>query len=297
MEIKYLQTFLTIIEEGSFSKAAQKLNYTQSTITFQVNQLEQEFSITLFEKIGRNMLLTKAGKEFVPYVKNALNEMDKLYYFEKDLAEYQGDLHIGVGETLLCYKLPNIIKKFHNIAPKTKLFIRSMNCYDIRNSILNGTLDIGVLYEDIGGLNSNIISHNIGIYDVILVASPDIKEKYSDFITPNQNIPVAFIINETNCIFRQIFERYLQQKSIMLSHTIELWSIPTIKNLVKNNIGLSYLPKFTVESELKNGELVEIPTEITHSNITAVCAYHKNKWVSPTMQLFIDIIKNIKGAV
>lgn len=291
MEIKYLKTFLTIVEEGSFSKAAQKLNYTQSTITFQINQLEQEFSITLFEKIGRNMLLTKAGKQFIPYVKNVLNEMDKLYYFEKDLAEYQGDLHIGIGETLLCYKIPDVIKQFRAIAPKTKLFLRSMNCYDIRNSILNGTLDLGVFYEDIGGLNSNIIPHVIGHYDVILVASPDMKKQYHDFITPNQNIPIAFIINEKNCIFRQIFERYLQQKSIMLSHTVELWSIPTIKNLVKSNTGLSYLPKFTVQSELQNGELVEIATDITHSNITAVCAYHKNKWISPAMKLFIDIIK------
>lgn len=291
MEIKYLQTFLAIIEEGSFSKAAQKLNYTQSTITFHVNQLEQEFSITLFEKIGRNMLLTKAGKQFIPYVKNVLNEVDKLHYFKKDLSEYQGELHIGIGETLLCYKLPHIIKEFHNVAPKTKLFLRSMNCYDIRNSILNGTLDLGVLYEDIGGLNSNIISHTIGNYDVILVASPDMKKKYHDFITPNQNIPVVFIINETNCVFRQIFERYLQQKSILLSHTIELWSIPTIKNLVKNNIGISYLPKFAVQSELESGELVEIITDVAHSNITAVCAYHKNKWLSPSMKLFIDMIK------
>ncbi len=294
MEIKYLQTFLTIVEEGSFSKAAKKLNYTQSTITFQVNQLENEFSITLFEKIGRNMLLTEAGKQFIPYVKNVLNEIDKLYYFEKDLSEYQGELHIGVGETLLCYKIPDVIKEFHNIAPKTKLFLRSMNCYDIRDSILNGTLDLGIFYEDVGGLNSNIISHNIGCYDITLVCSPDMKKKYHDFITPNQNIPLVFIINETNCIFRQIFERYLQQKSITLSHTIELWSIPTIKNLVKNNIGISYLPKFTVQSELKSGELVEIDTNITHSNITAVCAYHKNKWLSPAMKLFIDIIK---GAV
>lgn len=291
MEIKYLQTFLTIVEEGSFSKAAQKLNYTQSTITFQVNQLEQEFSISLFEKIGRNMRLTKAGKQFIPYVKNVLNEIDKLYYFEKDLSEYQGELHIGIGETLLCYKLPVIIKEFHNIAPKTKLFLRSMNCYDIRDSILNGTLDLGIFYNDVGGLNSNIISHTIGHYDVILVSSPDMKKKYFDFITPNQNIPVAFIINETNCIFRQIFEKYLQQKLITLSHTIELWSIPTIKNLVKSNTGISYLPKFTVQTELNSGELVEIATDITHSNITAVCAYHKNKWLSPAMKLFIDITK------
>lgn len=57
MELKYLQTFETIIEEGSFTKAAEKLNYTQSTITFQVGQLEQELSVKLFERIGRRIVM------------------------------------------------------------------------------------------------------------------------------------------------------------------------------------------------------------------------------------------------
>ena len=64
MELKYLQTFRTIVDEGGFSKAAKKLNYTQSTITFQIGQLEQELSVRLFEKIGRTMVLTKAGEQY-----------------------------------------------------------------------------------------------------------------------------------------------------------------------------------------------------------------------------------------
>ena len=75
----------------------------------------------------------------------------------------------------------------------------------------------------------------------------------------------------------------------MLDHTIELWSIPTIKNLVRNNVGISFLPRFAVQEELDNGELVEIPTEVANANISAVCGHHKNKWMSPLMQLFIDL--------
>lgn len=291
MELKYLQTFRTIVEEGSFSKAAHKLNYTQSTITFQVNQLEQELSAKLFEKIGRNMILTKAGEQLIPYVRNVLNAVDKMRCFENDLTEYQGDLQIGVGETLLCYVLPDVIKEFRRLAPKTRLFLRSMNCYDIRSGILNGTLDLGIFYEDIGGLNSSIISYPVGCYPISLVASPDLKKKYRDFITPNQNIPAAFVINEPTCIFREIFEQYLQTKSILLSYTVELWSIPTIKNLVKSNMGLSFLPRFTVQSELDSGEMIEIPTDMSEPNITAVCAHHKNKWISPAMELFINLVK------
>ena len=72
MDLKYLRTFRTIVTEGGFNKAAEKLSYTQSTITFQIGQLEQELSVALFEKIGRRMVLTKAGEQLVPYVDEIL---------------------------------------------------------------------------------------------------------------------------------------------------------------------------------------------------------------------------------
>ncbi|HIZ79057.1 MAG TPA: substrate-binding domain-containing protein, partial [Candidatus Lachnoclostridium stercorigallinarum] len=64
----------------------------------------------------------------------------------------------------------------------------------------------------------------------------------------------------------------------------------TIKNLVKSGMGVTYLPRFAVEEELERGELAEIPTEVAHSRITAECAHHKNKWVSPAMELFIRLM-------
>ena len=96
-------------------------------------------------------------------------------------------------------------------------------------------------------------------------------------------------------IYRQIFAQYLREKNIILDHTIELRSIPTIKNLVKNNVGISYLPTFTVEEELGTGELEAIHTDIGDKTITAVCAHHKNKWLSPLMQLFIDLCVSISA--
>ena len=283
-------TFKTIVEEGGFTKAAEKLNYTQSTITFQIGQLEQELGTTLFEKIGRRMVLTKAGERLIPYVDDVLTSVNKMRFFEQDLAQCQGTLSIGVGETLLCYKMPEFLKEFHKRAPKARLFIRSMNCYEIRNELLNGGLDLGVFYEDVGGFGSNLTTQSLGTFPLALVAAPEIKQQYPDFITPDQSIPLPFIINETNCIFRQIFEHYLKERAIRLDHTIELWSIPTIKNLVKSQVGISFLPRFTVETELANGELTEIPTAMKEPCITAVCAHHKNKWVSPLMQQFLDLI-------
>lgn len=292
MDLKNLFTFKTIVEVGSFTAAAERLNYTQSTITFQIDQLEKELSVSLFEKVGRKMILTSAGQELIPYVNEILGAVNKLDYFEKKIKQCCGELHIGVAETYLCYKLPKILKTFTNKAPKAKLYIRSMNCYEIRNELIAGSLDIGIFYKDVGGLGDTLIINQLGVYPVVLVASPNMEKKFSDFTTPNQQLQIPLIINEPNCIFRQIFEEYLNRNSIILNHTIELGSISTIKNLVMNDVGISFLPRYVVEDELMNGSLVQINTNIEHREISAVCAYHKNKWISPLMKLFVDELSN-----
>lgn len=289
MELKYLHTFRVIVEEGGFSKAAEKLNYTQSTITFQIGQLERELSVSLFEKIGRRMVLTKAGERLIPYVDEILASVDRLQNFKDDLAECQGDLRVGIGETLLCYRMPAVLKAFHRRAPKARLFLRSMNCYDIRDELMAGTLDIGVFYSCVGGFDASLVTYPFGSYPLALVASPEIKAQYPDFVMADQRIPVPFIINEPACVFRQMFEQYLRERTVVLDHTIELWSIPTIKNLVESDVGVSFLPRFAVQEELDSGRLAEIPTELKDARVSAVCGHHKNKWISPLMQLFIDL--------
>ena len=199
MELKYLHTFRTVVETGSFAKAAQQLNYTQSAITFQMGQLERELAVPLFEKLGRSMSLTQAGALLVPYVDDVLESLEKLHSFEDDLAACRGTLRVGVGETLLCYRMGPVLKAFHQAAPQAQLHLRSMNCYDIRNELLEGTLDLGVFYEDVGGFGSALITYDMGTYPLALVASPETKRHCPDFITPDQTIPVPFIINEPNC--------------------------------------------------------------------------------------------------
>ncbi len=288
MELKYLITFKTITETGSFTAAAEKLHYTQSTITFQIDQLEKELSVKLFEKVGRKMVLTSAGKEFIPRVNEVLEAVDKLHYLDNNVYESEGELHIGVAETYLCYRLSRILKDFVSKAPKAKLYIRSMNCYEIRNGLIDGTLDIGLFYQDIGGFGESLIVKPLESFEVVLVASPDTAKRFSDFKTPKQVHKVPLIINEPNCIFREIFEKYLKENEIILDYTIELGSIETIKNLVQNDVGVSFLPEFVVEKELQSGTLVTIETNVEHNTLTIACGHHKNKWISPLMQLFFD---------
>ena len=75
------------------------------------------------------------------------------------------------------------------------------------------TLDLGVFYKDVGGFGTSLTAYSLGSYPMALVASPETQKLYPDFVTPDRVMPVPFIINEQNCIFRQIFEQYLREKS------------------------------------------------------------------------------------
>ena len=82
---------------------------------------------------------------------------------------------------------------------------------------------------------------------MVLVAAPGVKALCPDFTAPGQRLPVPLLTNEPNSIFRQQFEGYLREKDIRMDHIIQLGSIPTIQRLVENEVGVTFLPRFTVE--------------------------------------------------
>lgn len=291
MELRNMITLKAILEEGSFQKAAQKLSYTQSTVTFQMQQLEQELSINLFEKIGRKMMLTQAGRDILPYIDSILQSMEQINNYGRSNLELTGELKVAIPESLLTYKMQPVIRAFRDQAPNIKLTLRSLNCYMIRDQILNGEADVGIHY-DVGGYNPAINTEPLCTFSISLLASPILDKEQHDFISCNQKKEVTFVIDDCHSIYKEIFEEYLKNKNILLSNTLELWSIETIKRCAASNLGVACLPTFTAEKELTTGTLIELDTELSSRKITALCAYHKNKWISPGMELFIQLVKD-----
>lgn len=290
MELKYLNTLKTILETGSFQNAARKLNYTQSTVTFQMQQLEQELSIKLFEKIGRKMILTQVGQELLPYIDTVLQSTEQICNYGKSISEMTGTLRVAIPESFLSYKMQPILKAFREQAPNVQLILKAMNCYAIQDEIINGGVDIGVHY-DVGGYPYTVLTELLADFELTLVASSVIASEQLDFLKQHQRKPLNLISSDRCSIYQKMFDRYLQEKNIILNTIMELWSIEATKKSVVSNLGIAYLPKFTVEEELKSGALIALKTDLDCQKITAICAYHKNKWISAPMKLFIRLLK------
>lgn len=289
MDIRHFKTFKSIIEEGNFSNAAAKLGYTQSTVTSQIQQLEQELSIKLFEKIGRNMVLTDSGKELILYANELLDTVKRIESIGKSAGKITGELKIAVAESLMTYKLQNVLSLFKEKAPNVKLSIVSMSCFAIKNILSKGEIDLGLMY-DVGNQNDSLTTVKLADFNLALICSPLLEQDKFDLSKPNQEINTSLIINEIESIYRKILENYFSDKNIVLNNTIELWSIEAIKKCVASNLGISFLPRFTVEEELENGKLKELKVDCSNTKITAIYAYHKNKWISPAMSLFMQLL-------
>ena len=294
MDVRSITTLKTILSEGSFQKAARRLNYTQSTITFQVRQLEHELGLTLFEKIGRRMVLTQEGKAILPHVESILESMGEIAAFARGREELRGDLKVALAESILSYKIQPVLKAFIRQAPGVRLSLSSLNCHDIKDALMTGEADVGVYY-DVGGHAGTLQVHRLGSFRPALVASPQLAKDERDFVTPGQDKACNLVINEKRSIYREHIEGLFKRHRITVAGTVELWSIEAIKMSVASNLGISYLPRFCVERELRDGTLLELESPPPVPEVTAVCVHHKNKRLTPAMELFIGLVRGSEG--
>ncbi len=288
MELKNLRTFQAVVDQGSYQRAAERLGYAQSTITVQIQQLEEELGVPLFERLGRRMVLTEAGERLLPQARELRLGAERLLESGREDGVLSGILRVDMAETLLCYKAQPVIRAFRERAPQVRLVIRSCNCMRIPINVRTGACDLGVGY-DMDWDREALEVEPMGEYDIVLLASPRFAEP--DFVTPGQRKAASLVTDEPDSIFRRRLEAYLREREIELDVTLELWSIETIKRCVMSDLGFTYLPRFVAEEELADGRLAELGAPVSGVPAPALCAWRKGRWIAPAMELFLELLR------
>ena len=291
MEIRNLMTFVHVAEMGSFTKAAEVLGYSQSTVSFQIKQLESEFDCLLFERINHTISLTEEGKELLEYAHN-MNALTASF-MEKinSRKQFSGSIHF-VGPDSICEdmlltnyfdfhrKYPNIDLKFTNADTSVMFAMLDSNEAD---AII--TLDTHVYQKDYVIAKEELI-------EMHFVANPK-----SPFVG-KQNLSIhdiadqPFILTEKNMGYRRSFDRELAKKSLDISPVLEVGRTDIITKLLQENEAcISYLPCFATEEKVKDGKLVYLDIRDMQSDIWKQLIYHKNKWLSAPLKAFLEYVK------
>ncbi len=173
MELRQLNTFRAVADHESFTRAAQILHMAQSSVSAQIKSLEQELSVRLFDRIGRRVLITEAGKSLYEYARR-MGEMTKEIKSEvsgQNTSQARGSLVIRVPETLASVYMPAIIEQYHALHPWVKLVF--INCSDLqlREELNSGRIDLAFLMTD--AVNFKEVNLKmLGTEHLILTAAP-----------------------------------------------------------------------------------------------------------------------------
>ncbi|WP_038331381.1 LysR family transcriptional regulator [Empedobacter falsenii] len=291
MDIHQLKSFKTIVEKGNFLDAANELNYSLSAISYQMQQLENEIKFPLFEKIGRRMVPTEQSLRLIPHIKNILDEIEQIRLLNAKNRIIEGSLTISVSDSILTYIIQPILIEFMKKAPNVQLKLKVKNSYDIQKDVVHNEIDLGIHYQVFGYTNQiNVVE--IKDFSIGLMVSPNFSKSERDFNTKNQIKKTTIINNDPNAVYQIYLRDYLKEKNLqMTGQTLEVWSIEATKQSVMNNLGIACLPQFVVTNELKNGKIEEIVVKDFKQNITLIAAHHSNKWISPAMELFLNLLK------
>ncbi|MEG0295274.1 MAG: LysR family transcriptional regulator [Clostridium sp.] len=284
MEIRYLQTFLTIVEVGGFTKAADKLGYAQSTITSHIQILEGELDVVLFDRLGKKIVLTSEGKSLLPYAKEMLRLYREIKSIKADENNVSGDLILGAGESLSVYRLGAILKEYKQKYPNVNIILNNSTCSDLRSKLHSGEVDIIFTIEP-QIIDKDLIVNKLKDESIVFVGTRNSSLDFESVNLQQQSV----LLTEKGCAFRENFENYLKHNNIKFSNTLELSSIEVIKNCAMNGIGVTLLPYYVVEKEVKEDKLKMTKIDKSYDKFNTQLAYHKNKNISIAMQKLIEI--------
>lgn len=288
MEIRQLQTFLTIAELGGFTKAAEYLGYAQSTITAHIQILENELGIVVFDRLGKKIVLTDAGKRLLPKVRQMLEIYKDIENMSENNNCISGDLVIGAGESLSIYRLGEILKEYRRSFPKVNIILKNSICSDLRKKLHNGELDIIFIIEQ-QITDEDLVIRNLKDEKMMFISAPEVDLNFLYSNTKNNRTKEPIIFSENGCSFRIFFENYLKQKKIKYANPLEFSSIEATKKCVMNGLGISFLPFYAVESEIENGNLKGVEISKSSNDFHTQLVYHKDKKISQPMSKLIEI--------
>jgi Transcriptional regulator len=288
MEIRHLQTFISIVELGGFTKAAEHLGYAQSTITSHIQILEDEIGEALFDRLGKKILLTNVGKELVPYARQMLGVYKEIKNITSEQKGVSGDIIIGAGESLSVYRLGKILKEYKKSFPKVNIILKNSICSDLRNRLHSGELDIIFTIEP-EIIDKDLVVKNLKDECMVVISEPDVDLEFLSANSENQVSKENIIFSEKGCSFRISFENYLKQKKIKYLNPLEFSSIEAIKKCVMNGLGISVLPFYAVRNEINEGSLKMLGLKEQFDKYSTQLAYHKGKTISCAMSRLIEI--------
>lgn len=289
MEIRNLITFVRIAEIQNFSKTAEQLGYSQSAVTMQIKQLESELHTQLFERIGKQIKLTQAGERLLPYALEIISSIRKAESIVQEPEQITGKLCIGTCESYVSSILPPVIMELSKLCPHVEISTCTALVPDLFNMLRQNDIDILYFLDEKIYFPEwiKVSEQPKKSFFVASAVSPLAKMKK---ICIERLLQEPLFLTEKGISYRYAMEQFLAAKGYELHPFWEVGNTDVITRLLLKNKGISFLPEYVVREYIKSGQLVVLDTECPEIVMWSQLVYHRNKCVTPQMNLFLEVI-------
>jgi len=291
MEVRQLQIFRTLAEELNFTRTAEKVHTVQSNVTAQIKALEEELGTPLFDRLGRRVTLTDAGRNFLPFASQALAAMDQGQRAIETGAEPSGPLRIGAPESVLTYRLPQVLHAFRRHFPHVELIFSPYIGTAFAVELEAGKLDMAITMTD-SKPSLSIKSVRLRTEQVFLLADSSHPLASKRTVKPSDLVGQNLLLTESGCSYREKLDRILALANIRPANITEFSSVEAIKECISLGMGLGLLPAIVVARELRQHHLKALNWAGPSLDIATSIIWHKDKWVSPAMAAFMKMVKD-----
>jgi len=290
MELFQVETFLAVAREGSFSRAAKRLNRTQPAISQTVRKLEDEIGEPLFDRSSREGILTDAGRVLQDYAEKLLNMRGEALTALEELRQmHRGKLSISANEFTCLYLLP-VLDEFRRLHPMIKVTVQRSLASRIPNELLNHNVELGVLtfHPEDSLLKSVVVYRD----ELTFVVPPRHPLATAREVWIRQLGVQTFIAHNVPSPYRAKVLETFNRKKVPLNMDVELPTIEAIKKFVAAGNGVALLPGICVENEIARGELLRIPVLDLRFERKLRLVYRKNSSLSHAARAFLAVAES-----
>lgn len=241
MDIRDLQIFLAVANEGSITRAAEKLEYVQSSISIRIQQLESELKTALFHRGRQGVRLTTSGEALKTYAEKIVFLTQEAERVVADNSVPRGALRIGSLETTAAIRLPLILTEYHKSYPEVDLTLKTGTTEELIHFVLKYELDgafVAAPFE-----HAELELTEVGIEELAFISGG----QFPPMDQPEQLRNLTLLVFRVGCSYRRKLEDWLHWKGIIPAKIMEFGTLEGILGCIHAGLGVSLLPRSVVE--------------------------------------------------
>lgn len=291
MDLKQLRTFLHVAETGSLTKAAERLNVTQPALSRHIQALEEAAGVPLFVRTGRGLILSEAGREIAPRIQILAEEMERL---RTDMAalsgEVRGEVRLGLPPSVGLRLAGPVVETFHKRYPHVQLGVTQLLSGAIEDNLLNGRLDIGVIYEG-DGLSSALRRHPLWGEDLYFITPAVPQWVGYEGIRFAECLAQPLVLPSARHGLRVLITAEAAKISASLDIALEVDSLSIHLEMVRRGLGCTILSYDACKSLIEAGHLYAIPITDTEIRRVWSLVWAKDYPLTRAAQAMADTLK------